>query len=89
MKNWVLKILEWPNIRKTNGLEGEARSSEMIVSKKMGQSTGASYEWLDAGATLQHNDVYILEIVKSDGTTEPTIIDLFNGGMIYMPILTQ
>ncbi|MEM7126248.1 MAG: SdrD B-like domain-containing protein [Chloroflexota bacterium] len=77
------------NIRKTNGLDGELRSNEMIMAKQVGQSAGASYEWLDAGAILKQGDVYILEIVKNDGSVERTVIDAVTGGAIFLPMVAQ
>ena len=77
------------NILKSNGVASELRSSEMIVAQKAGQSSGANYEWLDAGASLNHGDTYILEVVNNDGTTERTVIAVMSGERIFLPFLAR
>ncbi|MEM7128150.1 MAG: SdrD B-like domain-containing protein [Chloroflexota bacterium] len=76
-------------IWKTNGLVS-TRSSELIPTPLNGQSRDAgSYEWLEAGATLKQGDVYMLEVVKSDGSNERMVIDVVNGGEIFMPFIVR
>ncbi|MCB0140264.1 MAG: hypothetical protein KDE50_10185, partial [Caldilineaceae bacterium] len=74
---------------KSNGVES-SRRSELIPSKVNGQSRQATtYDWLDVGAMLQHNDAYVLEIIKVDGSSERTVIDVMRGGSLYLPLITQ
>ena len=77
------------NILKSNGVESELRSSEMIVAQKAGQSSGANYQWLDTGTSLNHGDTYILEIVNNDGTTDRTVIAVMSGERIFLPFLAR
>ena len=65
------------------------RRSEMILTRVSGQSGGTGYEWLDMGATLSWGDAYVLEIVKSDGSSERVVIDVMKGVSIYLPLLTK
>ncbi|MCB9147385.1 MAG: DUF11 domain-containing protein [Caldilineaceae bacterium] len=76
-------------IWQSNGVES-SRRSELIPSMVNGQSRqAATYDWLDAGATLQHNDAYVLEIVKVDGTSERVVIDVMRGGSLYLPLIAR
>ena len=75
------------HIWRSNGIDAQRRSPQMIVAKAAGHSGGASYEWLDADATLQRGDVYVLEITKVDGSSERTVIDIMRGGMLYLPLI--
>ena len=77
------------HILKSNGTDAAQRSDEMIAATNAGQSSGASYQWLDASATLEQGTAYILEIVKSDGTTERVVIDVMNSRGIYMPFVAK
>ncbi|MEZ4708312.1 MAG: SdrD B-like domain-containing protein [Caldilineaceae bacterium] len=73
----------------SNGVES-ARRSELIMSKVNGQSSNAAtYEWLDAGVTLRRGDVYVLEIVNNDGSTERTVIDVMRGGPLFLPLIAR
>ena len=56
---------------------------------EFGQSPGASYTWLDAGATLSRGDVYMLEIGKNDGSMERTVIDVTSDGAIFLPLVAK
>ncbi|MEM7134188.1 MAG: SdrD B-like domain-containing protein [Chloroflexota bacterium] len=77
-------------IWKSNGLDAEVRSNEMVTALNPGASNGSSYEWLDAGETLTSGDAYVLEIVKGDGTNIRTVIDVMtDGGSIFMPFIAQ
>ena len=76
-------------IWKSYGTDAQLRSSEMIVATSAGQSSGASYQWLDAGANLSRGDAYVLEIVKNDGSVEGTVIDVMSGGNIFLPFLVR
>ncbi|MEM7128148.1 MAG: SdrD B-like domain-containing protein [Chloroflexota bacterium] len=73
-------------IWKASGVVAEVRSSEMILATNTGQSTGASYQWLDAGATLNRGDVYILDIVKRNGTIERVILGVMNIVDLFLPV---
>ncbi|MEM7132885.1 MAG: SdrD B-like domain-containing protein [Chloroflexota bacterium] len=77
------------NIWKSNGAEAEMRSTEMIVATNAGQTNGASYQWLDAGATLNQGDTYVLELVHSDGSTERIVIDVMSGGNVFLPFAAR
>ena len=77
------------NILKSNAVETGSGSTEMIVASSAGQSTGATYQWLDAGTTLRLGDVYTLEIVNNDGTTERAVIGVATGGPIYLPLVAN
>ncbi|MEM7132887.1 MAG: SdrD B-like domain-containing protein [Chloroflexota bacterium] len=74
---------------KSSGVEAEVRSGEMIVARKSGQSSGSSYEWLDSGTSLRQGDVYVLEIVKIDGSTERMVIDAMSGRNILLPLVAR
>ncbi|MEM7132888.1 MAG: SdrD B-like domain-containing protein [Chloroflexota bacterium] len=72
---------------KSNGMTS-TRSNEMIPIQVNGQSTETGdYEWLDAGATLKQGDAYTLEIVKNDGMTTRTMIDVVSGGYTFLPLV--
>ena len=77
------------NIWMSSGVDAEQRSSNMIIAKSAGQASGASYEWLDAGAPLKRGDTYILEIVNNDGTTEHAVIGVMTGGPIFLPVVAK
>ncbi|MEM7131672.1 MAG: SdrD B-like domain-containing protein [Chloroflexota bacterium] len=77
------------NIWQSNGTEAEMRSREMIMATNAGQTSGASYQWLDEGATLSQGHAYMLEIVKNDGSTERTVIDVQTGGELFLPIVLK
>ena len=66
-----------------------ASADGLIPAQKAGQSSGASYRLLDAGATLNLGDAYILEIVKNDGTTERSVVGVITGGAIFLPIVAK
>ena len=73
----------------SNGTEAQLRSSEMIVATSAGQSSDASYRWLDAGATLGLGDAYVLEVVKNDGSTERVVIDVMSDRNIFLPLVVR
>ncbi|MEM7130359.1 MAG: SdrD B-like domain-containing protein [Chloroflexota bacterium] len=62
------------HIWRSSGVDAELRSGEMVIATNAGQPVGANYQWMDAGATLQSRELYLLEIIKSDGSTERTVI---------------
>ncbi|MCB0139852.1 MAG: hypothetical protein KDE50_08105, partial [Caldilineaceae bacterium] len=70
-------------------LAASAASGELIPAQKAGQATGASYSVLDAGATLQRGDTYVLETVKTDGSVERNVLGVFSGGPLYLPLITR
>ncbi|MEM7128147.1 MAG: SdrD B-like domain-containing protein [Chloroflexota bacterium] len=74
------------HIWQSNGVVAELRSGDMIGATSAGQSTGASYQWLDTGATLSRGDAYVLEIVKSDGTTQRVILGVMNIVDLFLPV---
>ena len=92
-------LVRWTTVRendtvgfriwKSSGVDIELRSGEIIVAESTGQSSGATYAWLDAGATLSRGDVYVLEIVNNDGTTEHTVIGVMTGGPIFLPLIAK
>ncbi|MCB0086374.1 MAG: hypothetical protein KDE54_00545, partial [Caldilineaceae bacterium] len=77
------------HIWRSNGVDAQRLSPQLIVAKASGQTSGTSYEWLDAGATLQRGDTYVLEIVKVDGSSERTVIDVMTGVSLYLPLLAR
>ena len=77
------------HIWKSNGTEAQLRNNEMIVAANAGLSSGASYEWLDAGATLRWGDAYVLEIVRNDGSVERTVIGVVSGEEIFLPLVAK
>ncbi|MEM7130360.1 MAG: SdrD B-like domain-containing protein [Chloroflexota bacterium] len=77
------------NIWKSSGVEAELRSTEMIVATNTGQTNGSSYQWLDVDATLRQGDVYLVEIVKSDGTTERAVIDVTSERTLFIPLIVR
>ena len=74
---------------RSNGVDAELRSREMIVAKNAGQTSGTGYEWLDAGATLSLGDAYLLEIVKNDGSAEHIVVDVKSGDSIFLPLVAK
>ena len=74
---------------RSNGTAAEQRSGEMIVATSAGQSSGARYQWLDVGATLNRGDAYVLEVVKRDGSTERRVIDVMSGGELFLPFVAR
>ncbi|MEZ4708313.1 MAG: SdrD B-like domain-containing protein [Caldilineaceae bacterium] len=74
---------------RSNGVESTGRS-ELITTKPNGQAVEAmTHEWLDVGATLQRGDVYVLEILKVDGSSERVVINVATGISLYLPLLTR
>ena len=77
-------------IWKSSGVEAEVRSGELIVAERAGQSSGYSYEWLDAGTSIQIGDAYMLELVYSSGTTELVMIDVLRDiRSLYLPLIAR
>lgn len=74
---------------RVNGIETELRTSAMIPAQAAGQASGASYEWLDAGARLAVGDTYLLEIIKADGSTERIILDVKAGAEFFLPFTVR
>ncbi|MEZ4664532.1 MAG: SdrD B-like domain-containing protein [Caldilineaceae bacterium] len=64
-------------------------SDELIPAQNAGQSSGASYSVLDAGATLTRGDVYVLETVHTDGSTERNVLGVFSNTPLYLPLVMR
>ncbi|MCB0140424.1 MAG: DUF11 domain-containing protein, partial [Caldilineaceae bacterium] len=77
------------HIWRNNGSQVEQRSHEMIPAKISGQSGGASYEWVDADATLHAGDIYLLEVVHTDGTADRTPLHSAMNMPVYLPFIVQ
>ncbi|MEZ4656477.1 MAG: DUF4377 domain-containing protein [Caldilineaceae bacterium] len=77
------------NLWRNSGVAVERRSSEMIAAKVAGQSGGASYEWLDAGVTLHSGYIYLLEVVRTNGSTAFTPLRNIAARDIYLPFIVQ
>lgn len=75
--------------RLVNPVSVSALSDDLIPAQKTGQSTGASYSVLDAGATLNRGDAYVLEIIHTDGSAERHVLGVFSGGPVYLPLITR
>ncbi|MEZ4705852.1 MAG: hypothetical protein R3A44_01520 [Caldilineaceae bacterium] len=59
------------------------------LAQKSGHPSGASYRVLHAGATLNYGDTYILELVKTDGAVEHTVIGVMYNTKTFMPIISR
>ncbi|MEZ4706751.1 MAG: Ig-like domain-containing protein [Caldilineaceae bacterium] len=66
-----------------------ASRADMIPAKNAGQSSGASYSVLDAGATLTHGDAYVLETVHSDGSVERNVLGVLAEMPVYLPLVLK
>ncbi|MEZ4663475.1 MAG: SdrD B-like domain-containing protein [Caldilineaceae bacterium] len=77
------------HIWQLHGVEAQQRNTKMIVALLAGQASGASYEWLDAGAMLAPGDRYLLEIFTRDGTSERIIIGGKTGVEIFLPLTAR
>ncbi|MEM7134157.1 MAG: SdrD B-like domain-containing protein [Chloroflexota bacterium] len=77
------------NIWKSSGVAVELRSGGLLVASNAGQSNGASYQWLDEGATLSQGDAYVLEILRNNGTSERTVIDVMRDEQIFLPLVSR
>lgn len=77
------------NLLLSNGVSVTPLTTSMIVAKNAGQSSGAEYEWLHAGAQLSSGDTYLLELVYANSSTEISVIDVARNMFIYLPMTVK
>ena len=77
------------HIWQVNGVNTQKISSEMIVAKKAGISSGTNYSWVDENVILRRGDVYGLEIINNDGSTEQIVIGVMMGESIFLPLVAK
>lgn len=77
------------NILRSNGIESRQLNYEMIMVQTAAWASGTGYQWLDAGATLQNGDVYLLEIVYADNPNQRVTLDLLRIRSFYLPLVKR